>query len=143
MDKNNAKIRLKAVKKNSFKYPSYFNSAMKYKCSKLIDELVDAKMLSVLDLDLLFDYVSNLFILEEINKKLVSSEVSASELTKLVNKKEKISSLLLKEGDRLGLNIKSRCSSKFEPINERKDPEISLDEILRVLGEDDKDKWKY
>ena len=134
MDKNNAKIRLKAVKKNSFKYPSYFNSAMKYKCSKLIDELVDAKMLSVLDLDLLFDYVSNLFILEEINKKLISSEVS--ELTKLINKKEKISSLLLKEGDRLGLNNKSRCSSKFEAISERTDDSLSLDEILKVMEED-------
>lgn len=136
MDKNNAKIRLKAVKKNSFKYPSYFNSAMKYKCSKLIDELVDAKMLSVLDLDLLFDYVSNLFILEEINKKLISSEVSASELTKLINKKEKISSLLIKEGDRLGLNNKSRCSSKFEAISERTDDSLSLDEILKVMEED-------
>lgn len=136
MDKNNAKIRLKAVKKNSFKYPSYFNSAMKYKCNKLIDELVEAKMLSVLDLDLLFDYVSNFFILEELNKKLVSSEISASELTKLINKKEKISSLLIKEGDRLGLNNKARCSSKFEAISERVDDSISLENFLKVMEED-------
>ena len=136
MDKNNAQIRLKAVKKNSFKYPSYFNSAMKYKCNKLIDELVEAKMLSVLDLDLLFDYVSNFFILEELNKKLVSSEISASELTKLINKKEKISSLLLKEGDRLGLNNKARCSSKFEAISERADDSISLENFLKVMEED-------
>lgn len=136
MDKNNAKIRLKAVKKNSFKYPSYFNSAMKYKCNKLIDELVEAKMLSVLDLDLLFDYVSNFFILEELNKKLVSSEISASELTKLINKKEKISSLLIKEGDRLGLNNKARCSSKFEAISERADDSISLENFLKVMEED-------
>lgn len=136
MDKNNAKIRLKAVKKNSFKYPSYFNSAMKYKCNKLIDELVEAKMLSVLDLDLLFDYVSNFFILEELNKKLVSSEISASELTKLINKKEKISSLLIKEGDRLGLNNKARCSSKFEAISERADDSISLEKFLKVMEED-------
>lgn len=136
MDKNNAKIRLKAVKKNSFKYPSYFNSAMKYKCNKLIDELVEAKMLSVLDLDLLFDYVSNFFILEELNKKLVSSEISASELTKLINKKEKISSLLIKEGDRLGLNNKARCSSKFEAISERADNSISLENFLKVMEED-------
>lgn len=118
-DTTENRIYLKLVQKNSFKFPKYFNAQMKYKCNKLIDELVAAKMLAVTDLDLVFDYTANLFLLEDINTRLLDKNLTASEISKLSTRKEKISNLILKEGDRLGLNLKSRSGGRFEKVHER------------------------
>ena len=111
-------IKLKAVEAGKFAYPKYFNAKMKRRAKNLLTEMIASNLIAQVDLDIFFDYVFNLEQLDKLNALIVQNE-EVTTLNKLLNKKDKLSNTILKESNMLGLNIKSRCSSKFKAVNKR------------------------
>ena len=110
---------LKMVKLGEYRFPSYFTKDMKKYGRKLIEELVNAKMLSVLDLDLVYDYIANVFLLEKVNANILKATNSA-ELKRLMTIKNGCTNNMLKQSNALGLNAKAR-STGFTEVTERYD----------------------
>lgn len=110
---------LKLVKLGEYRFPSYFDSDMKKFGKKLITELVQAEMLAVADLDLLFDYITNVFMLNKVNEEILKA-TNPADLKRLQTVRNGVSNNMLKESNMLGLNIKAR-SSGFSKVKERQD----------------------
>ena len=110
---------LKMVKLGNYRFPSYFNEEMKKYGRKLIEELVSAKLLAVTDLDLLYDYITNVFMLNKTNAEILKSTNSA-DLKRLQTVRNGITNNLLKQSNMLGLNQKARSTGMVE-VNERYD----------------------
>ena len=110
---------LKMVKLGNYRFPSYFNEDMKKYGKKLIEELVNAKMLAVTDLDLLYDYITNVFMLNKTNAEILNATNSA-DLKRLQTVRNGITNNLLKQSNMLGLNQKARSTGMVE-VNERYD----------------------
>ena len=123
---------LKMVKLGNYRFPSYFNEDMKKYGRKLIEELVNAKMLAVTDLDLLYDYITNVFMLNKINSEILKATNSA-DLKRLQTVRNGITNNMLKQSNMLGLNAKAR-STGFSEVTERFDfdssdtTDLNLDE---------------
>lgn len=114
-----SKPQLKLVQKGEYRFPSYFTNEMKKFGRKLIGELVEAKMLAVCDLPLVFNYVMDQYLLDELNKKIMKCD-SSSEIKRLQSSRNSISADMLRLANALGLNVKSR-SGGFSEVLERTD----------------------
>lgn len=112
---------LKLVKVGEYRFPSYFDNEMKKYGKKLITELVQAEMLAVADLDLLFDYITNVFMLNKVNEEILKAE-DPTDLKRLQTVRNGLSNNMMKQSNMLGLNIKAR-SSGFSKVKERHDYE--------------------
>ena len=112
---------LKMVKLGNYRFPSYFNEDMKKYGKKLIEELVSAKLLAVTDLDLLYDYITNVFMLNKTNAEILKA-TNSSDLKRLQTVRNGITNNLLKQSNMLGLNQKARSTGMVE-VNERFDVE--------------------
>lgn len=110
---------LKLVKIGEYRFPSYFDSDMKKYGKKLISELIQAEMLAVADLDLLFDYITNVFMLNKVNEEILKATDTA-DLKRLQTVRNGISNNMMKQSNMLGLNIKAR-SNGFSKVKERQD----------------------
>lgn len=110
---------LKMVKLGEYRFPSYFNKEMKAYGKKLITELVSAKLLATVDLDLVFDYITNVFMLNKINSEILKA-TNSSDLKRLQTVRNGITNNLLKQSNMLGLNQKARSTGMVE-VNERYD----------------------
>ena len=116
---------LKLVKIGEYRFPSYFDSDMKKYGKKLITELVQAEMLAVTDLDMLFDYITNVFMLNKVNAEILKATDTA-DLKRLQTVRNGISNNMMKQSNMLGLNIKAR-SSGFSKVKERQDLDYNYD----------------
>lgn len=110
---------LKLVKIGEYRFPSYFDNDMKKYGKKLITELVQAEMLAVADLDLLFDYITNVFMLNKVNEEILKA-TNTADLKRLQTVRNGISNNMMKQSNMLGLNIKAR-SNGFSKVKERQD----------------------
>ena len=120
---------LKMVRLGEYRFPNYFSDEMKKYGRKLISELISAKMLAVTDLDLLYDYITNIFMLNKINSEILKATNSA-DLKRLQTVRNGITNNLLKQSNMLGLNAKAR-STGFTEVTERYDIEdtnINIDD---------------
>ena len=120
---------LKMVRLGEYRFPNYFSDEMKKYGKKLISELISAKMLAVTDLDLLYDYITNIFMLNKINSEILKATNSA-DLKRLQTVRNGITNNLLKQSNMLGLNAKAR-STGFTEVTERYDIEdtnINIDD---------------
>ena len=110
---------LRPVRIGEYRFPSYFNKEMKAYGRKLISELVNAKLLSTVDLDLVYDYITNVFMLNKTNAEILKATNSA-DLKRLQTVRNGITNNLLKQSNMLGLNQKARSTGMVE-LNERFD----------------------
>ena len=124
---------LKLVKLGEYRFPSYFTDEMKKYGKKLISELISAKMLAVTDLDLLYDYITNIFMLNKINSEILKATNSA-DLKRLQTVRNGITNNLLKQSNMLGLNAKAR-STGFTEVTERYDSDSEFTDINEEWGE--------
>lgn len=124
---------LKMVRLGEYRFPSYFNSEMKKYGRKLISELISAKMLAVTDLDLLYDYITNVFMLNKTNAEILKATNSA-DLKRLQTVRNGITNNLLKQSNMLGLNAKSR-STGFTEVTERFDFDSDSTDLNEEWGE--------
>ena len=118
---------LKMVKLGNYRFPSYFNEDMKKYGRKLIEELVNAKLLATVDLDLVFDYITNVFMLNKTNAEILKATNSA-DLKRLQTVRNGITNNMLKQSNMLGLNQKARSTGMVE-VNERCDFDSTSDYI--------------
>ena len=128
-----ARPSLKLVKLGEYRFPSYFTDEMKKYGKKLISELISAKMLAVTDLDLLYDYITNIFMLNKINSEILKATNSA-DLKRLQTVRNGITNNLLKQSNMLGLNAKAR-STGFTEVTERFDFDSESTDINDEWGE--------
>ena len=112
---------LKLVKLGEYRMPKHYTPEMKKFAKKLIEELVNAKMLAQVDLPLVWDYVDNIYLLEKVNGQILQCESSA-ELKRLMTIKNGCTNNILKQSNMLGLNQKARSTGMVE-VNERYDVE--------------------
>ena len=124
---NKQRPSLKMVKLGNYRFPSYFNEDMKKYGRKLIEELVNAKLLATVDLDLVFDYITNVFMLNKINSEILKATNSA-DLKRLQTVRNGITTNLIKQSNMLGLNQKAR-STGFTEVTERHDFDSTSDYI--------------
>ena len=124
---------LKMVKLGNYRFPSYFNEDMKKYGRKLISELISAKMLAVTDLDLLYDYITNVFMLNKTNAEILKTTNSA-DLKRLQTVRNGITNNLLKQSNMLGLNQKARSTGMVE-VNERYDFDSDTTDLNDEWGE--------
>ena len=110
---------LKMVKLGEYRMPKHFTPEMKKFARKLIEELVQAKMLAQVDLPLVWDYVDNIYLLEKVNSQILQCE-SSSELKRLMTIKNGCTNNMLRQSNMLGLNQKARSTGMVE-VNERFD----------------------
>lgn len=110
---------LKMVKLGEYRFPPYFSKEMKAYGRKLISELISAKLLAVTDLDLLYDYITNVFMLNRTNAEILKA-TNSSDLKRLQTVRNGITNNLLKQSNMLGLNQKARSTGMVE-VNERYD----------------------
>ena len=110
---------LKLVRLGEYRAPKHFTKEMKTYAKKLIEELVNAKMLATVDLPLVWDYVDNIFLLEKVNSQILQCE-SSSELKRLMTIKNGVTNNMLRQSNALGLNSKAR-STGFTEVTERFD----------------------
>ena len=110
---------LKLVKLGEYRMPKHFTKEMKTYAKKLIEELVNAKMLATVDLPLVWDYIDNIYLLERVNSQILQCE-SSSELKRLMTIKNGVTNNMLKQSNSLGLNAKAR-STGFTEVTERYD----------------------
>ncbi len=120
----NKKPVLKQVKAGQYRYPSYFTADMKKYGKSLIGELIESKMLATVDLELAFDYITNVFLLQKVNEQILMATDSA-DLKRLQTVKNGISNNMLRESNALGLNIQAR--KNMEEMQDRYDYVDSLD----------------
>ena len=116
---------LKLVKVGEYRFPTYFDNDMKKYGKKLISELVQAQMLAVADLDLVYDYITNVFMLNKVNAEILKATDTA-DLKRLQTVMNGISNNMMKQSNMLGLNIKAR-SSGFSKVKERQDYDSDYD----------------
>ena len=116
---------LKMVRLGEYRFPPYFNKEMKAFGKKLITELVSAKLLAAVDLDLVFDYITNVFMLNKTNSEILNATNSA-DLKRLQTVRNGITNNLLKQSNMLGLNQKARSTGMVE-VNERFDADSTSD----------------
>ena len=116
---------LKLVKLGEYRFPSYFDNEMKKYGKKLISELVQAEMLAVADLDLLYDYITNVFMLNKVNAEILKATDTA-DLKRLQTVRNGISNNMMKQSNMLGLNIKARSSGSSK-VKERQDYDSDYD----------------
>lgn len=125
---------LKLVKLGEYRFPSYFDDSMKKYGKKLIGELIQAEMLAVADLDLVFDYITNVFMLNKVNEQILNATDTA-DLKRLQTVRNGLSNNMMKQSNMLGLNIKAR-SSGFSKVKERQD--YDYDDNVEIT-----DNWDY
>lgn len=130
-------IYLKKVKLGQYRFPSYFNNEMKKYGKKLIEELVKADMLAVTDLDLVYDYITNVFLLNKVNSDILKV-TNPSDFKRLQASRNSISEAMRKESNMLGLNVKARSSS-CKAVKER----ITYDEDYEVDSENWEEGWTF
>ena len=116
---------LKLVKLGEYRFPAYFDNDMKKYGKKLISELVQAEMLAVADLDLLYDYITNVFMLNKVNAEILKATDTA-DLKRLQTVRNGISNNMMKQSNMLGLNIKARSSGSSK-VKERQDYDSDYD----------------
>lgn len=126
---------LKLVKLGEYRFPTYFDSDMKKYGKKLIGELIQAEMLAVADLDLVFDYITNVFMLNKVNAEILKATDTA-DLKRLQTVRNGLSNNMMKQSNMLGLNIKAR-SSGFSKVKERQDLDYDSDNVEIT------DNWDY
>ena len=124
---------LKMVRLGEYRMPKHFTKEMKKFAKKLVEELVQAKMLATVDLPLVWDYIDNVFLLEKVNAQILQC-ASSSELKRLMTIKNGCTNNMLKQSNSLGLNAKAR-STGFTEVTERFDFDSESTDINDEWGE--------